>query len=126
MSEYTEHVTVCNWLKTFYPDIIFFSSGDGLRLHPKTALDFSKLKSCRGIPDIFITEPNEKFNGLFIEMKNLGINVLKKDGISFTTETIEQQNITMERLEQKGYFCCFAIGANAAINIIEKYLYNRL
>lgn len=125
MSEYQEHVTVCNWLSTFHPNIIFFSSGDGLKLHPKTAIDFSKLKSCRGIPDIFIPEPNKNHSGIFIEMKNIGISIYqKRDTKKFTSRTIEQQNITMKRLEKKGYFCCFAIGSDAAIDVIEKYLNN--
>ena len=127
MSEYQEHVTVCNWLDFHYPDIVFFSSGDGLKLHPKTAIEFSKLKSDRGIPDIFISEPNNRFHGLYVEMKNINISIYqKRNPEKFTSETIEQQNITMERLEKKGYFCCFALGSDAAIDVIEKYLNNEL
>lgn len=126
MSEYDEHLFVCNWLTHYHPDIIYFSSGDGLRLHPKTASDFAKLKSNRGIPDIFIPEPNLNYPGLFIEMKNIGVKIFKKDGITPTSDTIEQQNITMERLEKKGYFCAFAIGSEAAIQVIKDYLDNKL
>lgn len=127
MSEYDEHLAVCNWLSTFYPDIIFFSSGDGLRLPLGLALKFSKLKSNSGIPDIFIAHPNDKYSGLFVELKKTGISIYqKRNPNKFTSETIENQFKTMERLETKNYFCCFAIGFDSAIEVIENYINNKV
>ena len=64
----------------------------------------------RGVPDLMLPLPTDKFHGLFIEMK-FGKNKM----------TPEQQEF-FDYATQQGYLCKVAYSADEAIEIIDDYL----
>ena len=121
-TEEQEHHYVCNYISLYYPDVIYFTDGSGLKLTRNLAIRFSKLKSSRGIPDIIIPEPKGKYHGLFIELKRTGSIAYKKDGSIKQDVHLEEQNEVLEKLKKKGYFACFCMGRQESIDIINWYM----
>jgi len=64
----------------------------------------------RGVPDLMLPLPTDKFHGLFIEMK-FGKNKM----------TPEQQEF-FDYATQQGYCCRVAYSADEAMKIIDEYL----
>ena len=121
MSEYTEHLQICNYLATHYSNVLFTTDLSGVKLNMGTAIKVKNLKSCRGFPDIFILQPNKNFKGLFIELKKSGQKIFKKDG-SFKSEHLQEQSEVIKRLNDLGYLATFCIGSDNAIEVIDSYL----
>jgi hypothetical protein len=71
-----------------------------------------------GVSDFIILEPNSKYKGLFIELKASNKKIFKKDGSCY----YESQNKFIKQCNERGFFACFAVGYEDAINIIENYL----
>ena len=111
----------CNYMKILHPDLIFYSDGSGLKLTKGLAIKFSKLKSSRAIPDMFISESIDGYHGLFIELKREGTRIFKKNG-GYTTEHIAEQAEMLGRLNKKGYYACFCIGYDECIDTLNNYL----
>lgn len=63
-----------------------------------------------GFPDLAILVPNEKYHGLFIEMKQPKGKVTK------------HQETWLNKLTAQGYACFVCRSANAAIKCINEYL----
>ncbi len=76
----------------------------------------------RGIPDLFIPVSNNKYHGLFIELKADGVTVYKKNGDLRKSEHLEIQNDYHERLISNGYGAMFCIGFDHAKKVIDWYL----
>lgn len=62
-----------------------------------------------GVPDLFIAEPNVKYHGLFIEMK---------DGYNKPSEA---QLIIMKALIFKGYACAVCYSLDEFMKVIKDY-----
>jgi hypothetical protein len=88
-------------------------------------------------PDLIIFEPNEKYCGLFIELKKetpykkdgtikMQKTTKKIKGIDIEYNHLQAQQDTMDILKTKGYYCTFSWSVNQSIEIIEKYLNNKL
>ena len=122
MREEAIHIALCHWLRTSYPDIIFFSDGSGLRLPMGLAVKASKLKSCRGIPDLFICAACHGYSGLFVEIKRSRDTVYKKNGDLRKNKHVEEQVEVMERLRKAGYAVTFGLGLDDSIEKIQEYL----
>lgn len=84
------------------------------------------LQSCKGFPDLTIFSPNEKYHALLIELKKTGESLYKRDGITFKSEHLEQQNKVHKELLKSNYYATFAIGFNEAKQIIDNYFKNKL
>jgi hypothetical protein len=125
LTEEQIHRQVCNYLHSYYPDVIFTSDLSGVRLHRGTAQKVRDLKSCRGIPDLLILEPVGKYHGLMIELKKDKVKVWKKNG-DFVNEHFKEQYEVLERLEKKGFFSAFCMGYENAVKIIDKYMKGEL
>jgi hypothetical protein len=69
----------------------------------------------KGFPDYFIHVRNERYGGLFIEMKRR---------FNFTHDA--HQDAYIARLLEQGYYACYAKGADAAIKITLDYLADSL
>ena len=120
---------VCDYLRHTYPDLIWFCDlASGLKLPIWLGVLHAKMRSSRGLPDLFIAKPKweyakgegVKYNGLFIELKRDGIRL--KNGEMPKTPHIKEQAEILARLNQQGYKSCFAAGAKEAIDIINEYL----
>lgn len=123
-------ILVCDYIRAKYPDVIFQCDlASGLKLPIWISAQHKKMRSSRGMPDLFIAKPMmDKFidklgyNGLFIELKREGVKIFKKDGELVADEHIREQAAILERLRDNGYAAEFACGFEQAIEIIDQYL----
>ena len=133
-SEESLQLAVCNYLKTCYPGIIFFCDmSSGMKMPIWMAARNKKMKSSRGLPDLFVVEPKFavenifgsnfvcKHLGLFIELKKEGTRLRTKDGY-YANEHIEEQAVVLERLSKLGYKAEFACGFDEAVKLIDNYM----
>lgn len=130
---------VCNYLNKAYPRVIFtcdLSSGMKLPIH--IAAKNKKMRSSRGLPDLFIakktsrySEPTKgdkphryftEYGGLFIELKNEDTVVYNKDGSLRKDPHLHEQNAILESLREEGYMAVFACGFSQAKKIIDEYM----
>lgn len=122
-AEYHVQLAVCEYLSTFYPDVVFLSEGSGVRLTMRQAVKAKPLKSSRGLPDLIILEPFKtnlyEYHGLAIELKADGVQIYKKDGSLRKDEHLEEQAEVLDKLRKKGYYANFCIGASEAIELID-------
>jgi hypothetical protein len=70
-----------------------------------------------GILDYHYIQRNEKYLGLWLDMKRIDGLHKKKD---------EKQEECIEMLRQCGHYACYAYGAHDAIKILDDYRENRL
>ena len=134
MNEAEIQANVALYLRRAYPKILFHSDfGSGTYLKPWQA-KAQKIQNGgrRAWPDMFIAEPQEiprpglrpvaRYNGLFIEFKKEGTKLKRKRDGEWVSEHIKEQAWMLEQLRSKGYKAEFAVGYQAAINLIEDYL----
>ena len=117
-------IAVCNYLKLQFPPVIFMSDvASGMKLSIGQAVRAKKMRSSRGMPDLFIAEAKNNYHGLFIELKKEGTKIFLKDGCTLVSDShiIEQYEI-LKYLERKGYKALFGIGFDRCKIIIDEYL----
>lgn len=122
MTELSEQLQFCRYMDTHYPHLIYMSNAGGLRMTIGQAMQWKRLNSRRGMPDLFIAEPRGKFSGLFIEMKKTGEKIVKKDGVTLKTPHLVEQDEVLFLLRCAGYQAQFALGLTEAISILEEYM----
>lgn len=120
-------MAVCEYLRNNYPNVIWFCDvASGLKLPIWIATKHSKMRSSRGLPDLFIahTKPmkyeDDSYGGLFIELKKDGIRL--KNGSMPKTEHIREQEAILDRLRLLGYKCEFGVGYDECVKLIDDYL----
>lgn len=124
--EFQLQKAVCLWLSLEYSRVLFLSdtvAAITLTI-PQQLRNKSIQKKDFHTPDLLIFEPNEKYHGLFIELKVK--SPFKKDGTLLKNEHLEDQQRTIDDLNSKGYFACFSYSFEMTIDIINKYLSNQL
>ena len=122
MAEKHVHQAIVNYLKMQYPNVLFRSdSGAGIKLTIGQAKAQKSIQKCRAWPDLFIAHPVDIWHGMFIELKDEGVKLTKKDG-SYASEHIEEQSIVLSDLTAEGYYADFAVGFNEAKKLIDNYL----
>jgi len=124
--EYTLQRQVCQWLSLQHKEILFLSdtiAAVKLTL-PQGARNKAIQKNGFKCPDLIILQPNEKYNGLFIELKTE--TPFKRDGTIKKNEHLEGQLKTLQDLRNKGYFAEFCWSFYMATDLINKYLKNQL
>lgn len=124
--ELTLHLQICEYLRLQYPKVIFTSDLSGLKVSIGTAIQMKKLRCSNGIPDLLIFEPNQKYKGLFIELKKDINELYTKKGIIRETEHITEQFNVLKKLLVKGYYAVFCCGFLQTKNTIDKYFKNEL
>lgn len=122
MSEESIQIAICNYIKYQYPKVLFNTDLSGIKLTIGQATKVKKMRSGRAWPDIFIAEPSISQYGLFIELKNDGQKLFKKDGITPINDHVKEQMEMLKLLRNKGYEAEFAIGFDDAKRIIDHYL----
>lgn len=129
MSEKTLHRQVCDYIRVQYPKVIFNTDLSGAtKLTMGQAVAMKRLRSNRGWPDLFIAEPRNGYNGLFLELKKEGTSLLNKRAIDnygypgFASDHIKEQYEMIEELRARKYKAEFAIGFDEAKKIIDQYL----
>ena len=126
IKEEDEHALVVQYLKDNHEGILFKTDLSGIRMPIGLAKKVKKLRSDNGYPDIEILEPVGKYSVLFIELKRTGTKLYKKNGEPVKNEHFAEQRLLHEQLNKRGYYACFAVGYQEAVEIIEKYFKKEL
>lgn len=114
-------IQVCTFLKWQYPHLLWvcdFAAGSKLTIGQ--AVKAKKLRSCRGLPDIMIFQPNKHYHGLFLELKT--VTPFKKGGDLKKDEHLAEQMLIHVRLHSEGYRVKFVVGFDEAIKEVADYL----
>ncbi len=121
-SELSVHNQVCKYLKAQYPNVMFLSDfAAGIKMSIGMASRQSMQKSGHAFPDIMVFEPNEKYKGLFIEVKK-DDSIFYKDtrNLKPVQHVLDQQNC-INLLRSKGYYADFCCGFDEAKSTIDIY-----
>lgn len=131
--EQSVQIAICEYLKKQYPHVIFMCDlASGMNLGKNIGGMNSRLRSSRGLPDLFIAFPKSeglipergyvryKHTGLFIELKKDGVR-LKNGGLP-KTKHIKEQCIILMKLRNLGFAAEFACGFEESKILIDKYL----
>lgn len=128
-SEEKVQLRVCAYLKGVYPHIIFTCDlASGMNVGKKIGGMNTRLRSSRGLPDLFIAQPKNnhlgyrEFSGFFIELKKEGTTIFLRNGNVSSDPHITEQAKMLKKLRDLGYAAEFGIGFDATIKIIDEYL----
>lgn len=118
---------VCSYIRNHYPHVFFYSDyAAGLRLTMNQARVRKSLQSGNSSPDIFIASPQRGYSGLFIELKKEGTTIYvtqgKRKGKIVSNPHIMAQAAVLDSLNKAGYLARFAVGYDAAIDLIDGYM----
>lgn len=125
ISEANEQKLLIKWARIQYPNAIISVGIGGIKLTLPQVMNQKALGLIKGYPDIFFAEPNEKYKGLFIELKKSGTKLKTKKG-TWINEHIEIQAEMIEKLNKRGYYATFCIGFEEAKKTIDNYFNNKL
>lgn len=125
-SETDELLQVCGFIELNYPNLKYFCDGAGLDLHKNQAIKFYRMRSDRGVNDLFILKPVKPYYGLLIEFKKTGEAILNADGKLKKNKHLEEQSAWLEYHENEGYYTCFSIGYEETCKLIKQYLEGKL
>lgn len=122
MSEKRVHRAIVEYIRLQYPKVMFNTDMSGIRLTIGQAKQAKKLRNPEtGWPDIFISEPRGRFNGLYIEVKDDEASVYKKNG-SPANKHITNQLEVVFNLNNRGYDAYLCIGFDEAKEVIDHYI----
>lgn len=129
-----------SYVRRQYPDLVFTSEvsglwsgegGGGYALASKLKAERSRHKHL----DMFFSEARGGWFGLYIELKDEGKEVYRKDGgfirqkgtrrvgkVDVEFDHLEEQRGAMDNLRKKGYLCFFGIGFDNCKKIIDDYM----
>ena len=124
--EYILQKNVCEWLSLQHSEVLFLSDTIASVKLTKQQAVRNKLIQKNGFktPDLLILEPNQKYNGLFIELKVE--SPFKKNGELKSNKHLEAQQKSIEELNKKGYYACFSWGFENTIDLIRNYFKNTM
>lgn len=117
-SEHDEQVTVIAWasMQPYNGGKVIdwlWATPNGGRRDGREAFNLRAEGVKSGVPDLQLALPNDKYHGLFIEMKR------SKRSLS---KVSEMQKAMIERLNNAGYLALVCYGADEAIEAIKGYL----
>ena len=121
MSEQTLHEAVCRYIKLQYPNVMFNSDMSGFRLTKGQAIRAKKMRSTNGYPDLVIYEARGGYFGLFIELKDEGVRVFKKNGF-VANDHIRKQFAVINSLTKHGYSSHMLVGFEQTKQVIDWYM----
>jgi hypothetical protein len=110
-------IACINWFKYQYPNILITSFPAGYvfagnqQQRQRTGKRMSQMGYCNGIPDLFIIHPNNRFHGLFIELKT------EKGTVS------KEQKEMLKRLDELGYFTSICRSLDDFMFTVNLYLH---
>ncbi len=122
--EYELQKSLCQYLESQYKNVLFVSDTIGnIKLTMGQAVRNKAIqKQGFKTPDLLILEPNSRYSGLFIEIKNSFDDVFTKREKKLKNDHVKAQYESILRLRKKGYFACFGIGLGDCIEIIDSYM----
>ena len=114
-TEEQEQAAVMEWamlMEKQYPELaLLFHIPNGADRHPAVAAKLKKQGVKAGVPDLFLPVARGGFHGLWVEMKR------QKGG-----RLSDEQKAWIEALTAEKYLAVRADGAEAACDVIYKYL----
>ncbi len=123
-NEYLLQKQICQYLKLQYPSVFFLSDTVASVKLTETQQGRNKAVQCQNFkcPDLLIFEPNDKFKGLFIELKTQ--SPFKKDSTIKASQNdhLKNQQKTLNNLNAKGYYAVFSWDFEMTKKIIDDYL----
>src|SRR5690349_9993976 len=126
MREVDLYEQIARYVKSNYPGVTIHFDLSGVN-NPSTVTRalYSRLNG-RAFPDLIIfanrTFPDGSLSGaLALELKREGTRIKKKNG-RWANEHVEEQAAMLEQLAAAGYVAQFAVGFDAAVEIIDSYL----
>lgn len=111
MSEHILQVNCINWFRLKYPKQLIYAIPNGGFRHYSTAKRLKAEGVVSGIPDLFVPTPNEKHNGLYIELK-----------FGYNKPSASQKKI-MEYLSKNGYLCVVCWTIDQFIEAVDNYFW---
>lgn len=109
--ESSMQIVCVKWFRYTYKNILIFAIPNGGARSPITGAILKAEGVLAGIPDLFIAMPNNKHNGLFIEMK--------KDKKSKPKKNQEEIHIALEKQGYKVVVCC---SFDEFVNVVTNYI----
>lgn len=124
-TEFILQKAVCNFLNKHYPDVLYLSDTiANLKLTvPQKVRNKAIQKENFKCPDLLILEPNQKYKGLFIELKIK--SPFKKNGEIYLDEHLQGQQKSIDDLISKGYYACFKWDFEEIKALIHWYMKNK-
>lgn len=114
---------LCQYIKIRYKRVVFRSDMAGNNQTSRYVRGVNTvLQSHRGYPDLFVAEPISKYHGLFVELKGESARVWLKNGDLSTDKHIQEQNLVLQTLNDKGYMALFAVGFDHAKSVVDWYM----
>lgn len=127
--EYCICKAIAQYMRLKYPKVPFHWDYAGNHMTKTQAGKMKAIQGIKGWPDLFIAKPmitsTGIFHGLFIEVKREGTSLFKRNGEPVDSHIAEQQNC-LAILAEHDYFTAFGVGLDSCIDIIDKYLNNKL
>jgi len=122
--EYSLQKQICKWLQYQHRSVLFLSDTiAAVKLTiPQGARNKAIQKEGFKTPDLLILQPNDKYHGLFIELKIE--SPYKKNGELKSSEHLEGQLKSIEQLKERGYYATFSWSFSMTTKIINDYLNN--
>lgn len=127
--EGNHQLTLCEYIKVKYPDVIFASEGSGVKLTMGQAIKAKRMRSKGKQPDLFIAEPRGIFHGLVLELKEEGNSPFKADGAlkrkwdkKQQLDVIAEQARMLDRMKKKGYYAKFSVGIQEMYTDVDYYM----
>tara|TARA_R100000084_G_C4576424_1_gene111701 strand:- start:220 stop:603 length:384 start_codon:yes stop_codon:yes gene_type:complete len=114
MSEELLQFNVVKYLKLQYPHAIYCASLGGLRTSMRQAKKAKATGYVKGFPDLVIYEPNNRYYGLFLEIKQKG---------KYPTK---YQKDWINKLNKRGYYACCVKGIDDIVDTIDRYMNNTI
>jgi hypothetical protein len=114
-SEYDIQRTIFEWASVqlkVYPDLEFmYATASGVRMAVGLLMKCKRAGIVKkGLPDMVLPAPRNKFHGLYIE--------LKKDGGKPTPDQIRY----IDYLKKNNYYATVCVGLDESIKLIKDYL----
>lgn len=122
--EYELQKQVCRYLNLQYPDVYFLSDTvANIKLTlPQAARNKSIQKQGFKCPDLIILHPKNGYNGLFIELKKESPYTKKGQIKASQNNHLQDQETTLLRLSELGYYSCFVWTFEQCKEVIDDYM----
>jgi len=120
------HNAVARYIAMQYPTAIFNTDLSGIRLTMGQSMQIKKLRSSNSFPDVIIYQGRgySQWSALFIELKERGRKLVRRDGYLVADQRIRDQNDMLHRLEDLGYCARFGHGFDQTQELIDWYMDN--
>jgi len=120
--EFKLHKNIAEYLRLQYPDAVFLSTLNGIRLPIGQAVQAASLQSGRALPDLILLQARRGYHGLCGEIKTGVSEVYRQDGTLKQDQHIREQADMLALLCECGYHASFWFGFDEAKERIDWYM----